>query len=156
MTTIKFNLSDIEKNKRYRPEGYYEDVVSRGEIQGDYLVLDIQQATELLEKYFEKNPINGAGSDNSEWGPILWKTLHDRTEQYEMDIEAELRWLNIFTSWIPCGECRNHFIDILKTAPPDLSSPSNYKKWGIAVHNIVNVSLGKPEFVYTESKNNDP
>lgn len=154
MTTVQFELSAIERNKRYRPEGYYEDVVSRGEIHGNCVVMDIEQAKELIEKYYERNPLNGLLVDKSEWGPILWSELHNRTEQYEMDEEAELRWLGIFTSWVPCGECRKHFVDIQESTPPDLSSKAAYKKWAIDVHNIVNKSLGKSEFDPSSSNNN--
>lgn len=152
MTITKFKLSDIENNKRYRPEGYYEDVISRGQIEGEYLILDVQQAVELINKYSEISPIQGLAADKSTWGPILWKAFHDRADEYEMDVEAELRWINIFTSWVPCGECRKHFIDILKVAPPDLSSKLSYKEWGIGVHNIVNESLGKPKFTPENSE----
>lgn len=146
MITVQFALAAIEKNKKYRPDSYYEDVISRGEIIGDYLVLDIEQAEALIEKYYEKSPINGLHADKDVWGPVLWKELHDRADRYEMDVEAELRWIDIFTSWIPCGECKNHFVDILNAKQPDLSSKTAYKNWTIDVHNIVNKSLGKPEF----------
>jgi hypothetical protein len=144
MNTIKFKLSDIEDNQKYRPNGYYEDVISKGEIIGEYVEIKYEDALALIEKYQEKNPITGLKNDANVWGPILWNQLHERSEIKDIDIDAELRWINIFTSWIPCGACKNHFNEILKTNPPDLSSPRKYKQWAIDVHNIVNNKLNKP------------
>ena len=147
MNSILFKLSDIRKNSKYRPEGYYEDVISSGIVLGEYVEIRDDIALYLIEKYSEKNPISGLENDPSIWGPVLWKELHDRTNAYNMDLESEERWIGIFLSWIPCGKCKKHFIEINKNNPPDLSSRENYIKWGVKVHNIVNESLGKPMFV---------
>lgn len=146
MNEVMFKLSDILKNAKYRPDGYYEDVVSNGIILGEYVSIDYNKAINLIEKYSEKNPIHGFKNDPNIWGPILWSELHSRPNKYELDYESEDRWIGIFTSWIPCGKCKNHFIEIIKTNPLDLSSKGNYMKWGINIHNIVNASLGKPLF----------
>jgi hypothetical protein len=147
MKTVQFKLVDIQNNVKYRPEGYYEDVMSRGEVSGEYIVMGAEDAMELINKYLEKSPIDGLKTDTSIWGPVLWETLHNRAEQYEMDVEGELRWIGIFKSWIPCGECKNHFTEILHANPPDLSSKLSYREWAVAVHNTVNALLGKPIFV---------
>lgn len=144
MNTIKFKLKDILDNQKYRPEGYYYDVISSGKIHDDYIEIDYDKAIKLVEKYSEKNPIAGLKTDNNIWGPILWKVLHDRTNQYSMDIDSENRWIKIFQSWIPCGICKNHFIKIINELPVDLSSKESYKRWAIDIHNIVNKSLNKP------------
>jgi hypothetical protein len=80
MNTIKFKLKDILDNQKYRPKGYYEDVISSGSINEDYVEIEYNKAIELVEKYSEKNPIAGFRVDNNIWGPILWKVLHDRTK----------------------------------------------------------------------------
>ncbi len=146
MNIVKFKLIDIKNNQKYRPNGYYEDVVSNGKINGDYLEIDFDKAIILVEKYSEKNPIIGLTEKTNYWGPVLWKEFHDRAKEYNMDLDSEKRWIGIFTSWIPCGKCKNHFIEIIKTNPPNFSSKENYMKWGINIHNIVNSSLGKPLF----------
>lgn len=147
MNEVMFKLSDILKNAKYRPDGYYEDVLSNGVILGEYVSIDYNKAINLIEKYSEKNPIHGFKNDPNIWGPILWGELHSRPAKYKLDYESEDRWIGIFTSWIPCGKCKNHFLKIIKKYPPDLSSKENYKKWTIDVHNFVNESLGKPIFV---------
>lgn len=139
-------ISDIIENQRYRPVGYYEDVMSRGVVQGDRVEMPYEEAVSLVEKYSEKNPTNGVKSDAAVWGPILWKVLHDRAAEYAMAIDAETRWLKIFQSWIPCGECKSHFRRLVSEMPPDLSSRKKYAKWAVDVHNKVNESLGKPIF----------
>lgn len=158
MNKIKFKLADIRKNIAYRPQGYYDDVVSKGVVYGDYVEMDQDEALKLLEKYTEKNPVrvfqaqyySRLGTpdelEKSHWGPILWKEFHSRTEQYEGDPDTEHRWLKIFASWLPCGECRQHFQSILRMMPPDLSSKKSYVAWGVKVHNKVNQKLGKPPF----------
>lgn len=146
MNTVKFKLKDILDNQKYRPDGYYNDVVSSGVINEDYVEIEYNKAIELVEKYSEKNPILGLRSDNNIWGPALWKVLHDRTIEYSMDIESEKRWIKIFHSWIPCGVCKDHFTEILNEFPVDLSSKESYKKWAIDIHNIVNKKLNKPIF----------
>jgi hypothetical protein len=145
MKRIKFKLSEIRKNEKYRPAGYYDDVVSSGIIVGDCVEMDFQTAIALREKYGERNPALGL-NDAIEWGPILWKEFHNRTKQYKMDVEAENRWLTIFGSWIPCGECRSHYLELLKKTPPDLHSKESFEEWGIDIHNKVNIRLGKPIF----------
>jgi hypothetical protein len=115
-------------------------------VQGDRVEMPYEEAVSLVEKYSEKNPINGVKNDTAVWGPILWKVLHDRAAEYAMAIDAETRWLKIFQSWIPCGECKSHFRRLVSEMPPDLSSRKNYAHWAVDVHNKVNESLGKPIF----------
>lgn len=140
----KFSLNAIRKNIPYRPEGYYEDVISRGTVVGDYLELDQKDAFELINKYHEKSPANGKLNNDKEWGPILWGSLHSRTREYSCNKDEEKRWLNIFHTWIPCGKCKSHWAELLKKNPPELSTKEKYVQWAIDMHNQVNLSLGKP------------
>jgi hypothetical protein len=144
MRNIIFKIKDIADNQKYRPSGYYDDVVSRGKIINDYIEIPYTEAVALVEKYHEKNPIIQYGKDIDIWGPKLWDEFHGRPDKYLMDIDAEKRWLGIFESWIPCGKCKTHFSGLLKENPVDLSSARNYKIWTIMIHNLVNESLNKP------------
>jgi hypothetical protein len=148
MNYIKFKIKDILDNQKYRPSGYYEDVVSRGKIVNDYIEIPYIEAVALVEKYYEKNPIIKDAHNVEIGGPKLWKELHGRPDEYSMDIDAEKRWIEIFRSWIPCGKCKTHFTKLLKDNPVDLSSPEGYKEWTIMIHNLVNQSLNKP--LYTD------
>lgn len=40
----------------------------------------------------------------------------------------------------------DHFQEMLKQHPPQVSSRTSLSNWACSVHNIVNVRLGKPEF----------
>jgi FAD-linked sulfhydryl oxidase len=146
MKNTSFKIKDIIENQKYRPSGYYEDVMSRGVIHGDLIEMTHEEAVSLVEKYSEKNPIKGVHNDPSLWGPILWKELHDHAADYQMDIEAETRWLKIFHSWVPCGKCKTHFKNLIDETPPDLTSQESYTQWTVDIHNKVNESLGKPIF----------
>lgn len=147
MSNVKFKVRAIIHNSKYRPEGYVEDVLSKGNIIGDDLILSEEDARKLIEKYSEQNPIIGLKNSPEIWGPVLWKHLHQRTEKENINAEEEIRWVSIFTSWIPCGKCKSHFKKLLKESPPNISSQHEYAKWAIAIHNKVNTSLDKPLFI---------
>ena len=53
---MRIKLSDIKNKSSERPTGYYEDVIGRGTIDGDYLIIDAENYTALITKY------NDAGS----------------------------------------------------------------------------------------------
>jgi hypothetical protein len=140
----RFYLKSIIDNIPYRPKEYYNEVISAGKIIDDYLELDIEEAKKLIKKYHEKNPAEGKLHTAVEWGPVLWGELHKRTDEYIGEEEKERRWLQIFTSWIPCGECKSHWVGLTKENPVDLSSKNNYRDWAIRMHNKVNERLNKP------------
>ncbi len=60
------------------------------------------------------------------------------------DLAEEPIWLTLFARKIPCGDCRDHWENIVKANPPDLSSRFAYAKWQHARHNDVNVSKQIP------------
>lgn len=154
MNIVKFRLDDIRANKKYRPIGYYEDVVSRGVIVGDNVEMTEENARILVEKYSEKNPVAGMSLEPSIWGPILWNELHKRSDIYSGNVESEKRWLSLFFNWIPCQHCQNHFGEMLKKIPPNLDSRESYKNWGIEIHNAVNKEIGKPIFAANKEQIN--
>jgi len=47
-------LSDLKEKAKERPEGYYQDAVSRGDIRGNYLMIDTEEVKKLAEKYRPK------------------------------------------------------------------------------------------------------
>jgi len=48
---MKILISEIKKKSSERPTGYFEDVISRGKIIGDYLELSPENYRLLLIKY---------------------------------------------------------------------------------------------------------
>lgn len=74
------------------------------------------------------------------YGPPLWAELHRRalTTNPGADDSA---WLEQFARRLPCGECRQHWHDMVRRAPPVWAG---YFRWTVDRHNEVNVRLGKP------------
>ncbi|OAP62501.1 hypothetical protein AYL99_04706 [Fonsecaea erecta] len=87
----------------------------------------------------------------AELGRAAWKVLHttmarfpDKPTQDESD--ALKSYVYLFARLYPCGECAEHFQQILKKYPPQTSSRSSAAAWACFVHNVVNESKGKPIF----------
>ncbi|EXJ96480.1 hypothetical protein A1O1_01606 [Capronia coronata CBS 617.96] len=87
----------------------------------------------------------------AELGRAAWKVLHttmarfpDKPSQEESD--ALKNYLYLFARLYPCGECAEHFQQILKKYPPQTSSRSSAAAWACFVHNLVNERKGKPIF----------
>jgi hypothetical protein len=87
-------------------------------------------------------------------GPRLWAELHlfsfrNRNCQDRAFIE---NWFNNWVASIPWNgcPCQQHFEDYCKQFPPDFS---DLWKWGIGIHNDVNLRNGKPTLSLTEAEN---
>lgn len=149
-----FKLEALKAFQNYRPEGYLEDILSYGQIIGGYLELEEKDAIFLIQKYKDKNPCEDLLVNSSYeeiispniWGPVLWKTLHKRPFNIQ-NLDFEEYWINIFTSWIPCGECKSSWMSLLLENPIDLTSVNNYYEWTIMIHNKVNEKLNKNIFL---------
>jgi hypothetical protein len=77
---IKLALSQIEKNKSNRPEGYYEDVVSSGKVDGEYLLIENDAFVALANKYRPKveppKPIENLAKSMKNWAKAGFKTVN--------------------------------------------------------------------------------
>ncbi|KAK1267800.1 FAD-linked sulfhydryl oxidase ERV1 [Acorus gramineus] len=52
----------------------------------------------------------------------------------------------ILSRLYPCKDCADNFKEILKTYPVQAESHAQFSQWLCDAHNIVNRSLGKPQF----------
>jgi hypothetical protein len=78
-------------------------------------------------------------------GQFAWTKLHSYKG-------CDPQWFELWTYLIPSRcDCRDGFQHILKDLPPDFSSPEAFFVWGVKLHNIVNVKLGKPEITLEEA-----
>lgn len=68
-------------------------------------------------------------------GATMWRELHTKRD-------ADQAWLDGFTARIPCGECRQHWFQILKDDPPVFGD--GFFEWTWRAHGAVNRALGKP------------
>lgn len=57
-----------------------------------------------------------------------------------------LSFFNSFALLYPCGDCANHFQQLLAKHPPQTSSRMGAALWLCSMHNEVNQRLGKDEF----------
>jgi hypothetical protein len=82
------------------------------------------------------------------WGPPLWDELHRWALAYTGTPDDKLR---SYSLKIPCGECRRDWLRIIKDVPPPKSAAEMFG-WSVAVHNVVNRKLGKPEMGEAEAR----
>jgi len=69
-------------------------------------------------------------------GPGLWRELHMATANFPAVVES-------ITRQVGCGECRRHWLQLLKDMPPDYSSAEAFFRWAWEIHQAVNRRLGK-------------
>uniref|UniRef100_A0A060TI77 Sulfhydryl oxidase n=1 Tax=Blastobotrys adeninivorans TaxID=409370 RepID=A0A060TI77_BLAAD len=94
----------------------------------------------------------------AELGNAGWKLLHTVLAQYpENPTEEEkvtLRsFIHLFSRVYPCRECAEHFQQLLREYPPQVSSREAASMWGCDAHNKVNIRLNKPVFDCNEVSN---
>ncbi|KAH9532919.1 hypothetical protein CY35_18G024800 [Sphagnum magellanicum] len=96
--------------------------------------------------------INSGGAvTKEELGRATWTFLHTLAAQYpEKPTKQQQRdvkeLMSIFSRLYPCKQCADHFVDVLKSHPVKASSGYELAQWMCKVHNVVNRSLGKPQF----------
>lgn len=90
----------------------------------------------------------GKPIDLSERGPQLWSELHRRPLDWTGD---DAKWLADFAGRVPCGECRRHYVDYLRSNPPTFESPRDYFAWTYRLHCGVNEKLNKPSPAFDEA-----
>lgn len=87
----------------------------------------------------------------AEVGRAGWKMIHTILAQYPEEPTEEDRmtlstYLKLLSRVYPCRECAEHFQELLKLYPPQLSSRKAAVMWGCDAHNKVNKRLGKEIF----------
>ncbi|KIW72650.1 hypothetical protein PV04_00830 [Phialophora macrospora] len=114
---------------------------------------DVPTVTATPETLHGEHVMGKLGNETlkAELGRAAWKVLHttmarfpDKPTQDESD--ALKSYVYLFARLYPCGECAEHFQQILRKYPPQTSSRSSAAAWACFVHNVVNESKGKPVF----------
>lgn len=94
---------------------------------------------------------SGESVTKEELGRSTWTFLHTLAAQFPQKPSKQQQrdakeLMAIISRLYPCKTCAEHFKEVLKTNPPKTSSGAALTQWMCQVHNIVNKSLGKPEF----------
>jgi FAD-linked sulfhydryl oxidase len=87
----------------------------------------------------------------AELGRAAWKLFHTTMARFpdeptKDESDALKSYIHLFARLYPCGECAQHFQQILKKYPPQTGSRSSAAAWACFVHNQVNEAKGKPIF----------
>jgi FAD-linked sulfhydryl oxidase len=96
-------------------------------------------------------PKLGNETIKAELGRAAWKLFHTIMARFPdaptADEKSALKsYIHLFQRLYPCGECAEHFREILDKYPPQVSTRSAAAAWACHVHNEVNRSLGKGVF----------
>lgn len=96
-------------------------------------------------------PKLGNETAKAELGRAAWKVLHTMMARFpdkptEDESAALKSYIHLFQRLYPCGECAEHFGQLLKKFPPQVSSRSAAAAWACHVHNKVNERLKKELF----------
>jgi len=96
-------------------------------------------------------PKLGNETAKAELGRATWKYFHTVMARFPdkptTDESSALKsYIHLFQRLYPCGECSEHFRQILDKFPPQTSSRSAAAVWACHVHNEVNKSLDKDIF----------
>ena len=84
-------------------------------------------------------------------GAATWTFLHTLaaqlpdhpSKQQQKDVKT---LIDLLTRIYPCGECAEHWHELVKGSPPDVATGEGFRQWLCSAHNKVNRNLGKPEF----------
>ena len=98
-------------------------------------------------------PKLGNETAKAELGRSAWKLFHTIMARFPdkptADQKAALQsYIHLFVRLYPCGECAEHFRQIVEKYPPQVSTRSTAAVWACHVHNEVNKSLKKESFSF--------
>jgi hypothetical protein len=79
-------------------------------------------------------------------GRAAWKEKHTY-------LGCDPVWHSLWELTIPKTDClcNEHYVKLKKQNPPDFSSPENYFRWGVWLHNEINERLGKQQVTLEEA-----
>lgn len=91
MTTIKVRIEEVRKQAAYRPEGYVEDVLGSGVVNGDVVEIEATNWARLIGKYGEPEmPSLGEMAKNFTRS-VAWWLINGVPVTRRRDFHARLR-----------------------------------------------------------------
>lgn len=89
--------------------------------------------------------------DPSNWGTQLWADLHRWANETELSVRAINHWLGAFANRVKCGDCRNHWRQLVKANPPPTGDRDKLQAWTYQRHHDVNIRIGKPTRLWQDA-----
>ena len=93
----------------------------------------------------------------NEWGPAMWKTLHEKTYEYPDSPSSKnksdtVKYFKNVENRIPCRLCRYHYKQYLLRHPIEynVDSKKEIVRWLVNLHNEINAQNGKRIWSYKE------
>ncbi len=80
----------------------------------------------------------------STWGPAAWEVAHALAAGPDFSYLPHL--LESWTRLLPCPDCRRHLTAHVAASPFAGTTAEDATRYMVALHNAVNVSLGKPVY----------
>lgn len=82
--------------------------------------------------------------DMVEAGPPIWRDLHTSAIAWDGTSESMQAIMRKVTKELPCGTCKQGWVQILSEIPLRASTADEFFAWTVEAHNRVNLKLGKP------------
>lgn len=79
------------------------------------------------------------------WGPTLWAYIHTISLLPYIDHKSIFKNIE---QVIPCGLCKTTYMEYVAK----LDDTTDFFKWGVDLHNAVNLKLNKPIVTYDEAR----
>ncbi|AET39689.1 flavin-linked sulfhydryl oxidase Ecym_4668 [Eremothecium cymbalariae DBVPG len=114
--------------------------------QDKIVINDREEPKKKADSIMPRMPTEDA---RKELGRASWKYFHTLLARFPEkptnEEQSKLKKLiQLFGELYPCGECSEHFMQLLSKYPPQSSSRTAAAMWGCSIHNYVNKSLKKP------------
>lgn len=99
------------------------------------------------------------GNEPYKWGAQLWQIIHRNTFAYPervTDKDKYEMYMHFTHLKVPCEKCQTHYRANLKKLPLTdkiLRKKDRLIRWGIDMHNLVNMETGKKVLTYEEAIN---
>ncbi|KAG6600291.1 FAD-linked sulfhydryl oxidase ERV1 [Cucurbita moschata] len=146
-TSIQTHLSNLLPQPPHHSRPYHKPLSSPSS--SSYATPSYTDATYLQSDEVFKKP--AAPVTKEALGRATWTFLHILAAQYpdhptrqqKKDVKELMA---ILSRMYPCGECADHFKEVLRANPVEAGSHAEFSGWLCRVHNVVNRSLGKPKF----------
>jgi|LauGreDrversion2_5_1035112.scaffolds.fasta_scaffold101618_2 hypothetical protein len=108
--------------------------------------------------YIERRNRIKMGIEPTIWGSNMWAMIHLICIYAPETIDANVRntyymFFSMMPYVLPCEKCRDHWLEHISKYPIEqsLDTREDLFKWSVNMHNLVNVSIGKPEISYSRA-----